>query len=286
MSSKLLKSTVFEFVYGGHLLSLGSSSIVLAVMIIAGVSIDLNLLLLAYLISQIVYNHDHLKDSIKAGDLSNKERTQHLLETRNRQLNTLFLYIILFSIVGLFTNIKVFLLASAIVVGGVLYTLRMKQFTRKVIAFKNVYIAFFWSLLALLIPLNYQGLNALLIFFVFAIYIFVRWIINSSYFDIKDLSSDRSEGLKTIPAVFGLSKTILILHILNIVSGVMIIISIVNHVLPQISIVMLAFTVYSFIYLYKTKSMTRKQLRIFSYVMVDGEYLLWPLFLTVGKMLL
>lgn len=285
MSSNLLKKTLFEFVYGGHLLSLGSSSIVLAVMILAGVSVDFNLLFLAYLISQIVYNNDHLKDSIKSGDLSNKERAQHLLETRKRQSALLFLYIILFITIGLFTNVKVFLLALTIVTGGVLYTFRMKHFTQKIIAFKNIYIAFFWSLLAFLVFLNYQNDN-FLVFLIFAFYIFVRWIINSSYFDIKDLSSDRAEGLKTLPAVLGLSKTIFSLHILNIISGLIIIVSIAVKRIPPTSIVMLAFILYSFIYLYKTKSMSKKQLRIFSYVMVDGEYLLWPLFLIIGKMLL
>lgn len=278
----ILKNCLHEFVYGGHLLSLGAASIVASVMLLSEVPIAWNILVLAYLISQIVYNNDHLADTGKTVKSTNPERTLHLQSTKNLQIATLILYSILFLLVGFTTTLFAFVLSIVIVIGGILYTKSMKQLTRKVVGFKNIYIALFWSALVFLVPLHYQIVVNFFTLIV-ALFVFVRWIINSAYFDIKDLSEDKEKGLKTLPVFLGLTKTLKVLHVLNIVSGIIVCIAVVLNQLPVFSLSMLVFPLYSFYYLVRTKNLTSKQLRLVSYFMVDGEYLFWPVVLAIAK---
>ena len=48
------------------------------------------------------------------------------------------------------------------------------------------------------------------------LFIFLRGIINVTFFDIKDIESDGARGLKTLPVMLGRERTLKFLHWLNI----------------------------------------------------------------------
>jgi 4-hydroxybenzoate polyprenyltransferase len=285
MSFKLLKKLIKEFIYGGHLLSIGAASIVWSTLIIVGHNLEnaWPILLLAYLSSQIVYNHDHL-DEIN-DEFANAERSKHLRETRNYQIVSLIFYVSLFVVTSFFTTLEASLLAFFIVIGGIFYTKKAKKFTKRITGFKNIYIAFFWSILAFFIPFHYTEASFGATVLTFAFFIFVRWILNTVFFDIKDEKDDKKKGLKTLPAEYGLSKTIFYLHIVNIISGLIVGIGVLLQIIPVFGLSLLTLSLYSFYYLYKTKGISESRLRVVSYVVVDGEYLLWPFILLFSKMI-
>ena len=283
---KLKKTLIDEFIYGGHLLSLGALGIVCTGMLIYEGS-KLNawpILALAYLTSQIVYNFDHISDvSGENGD--NKERPKYVASTKRHQLIGLGVYALLFLVTSFFTTIYAAFLGAFIVSGGLLYTTKTKYWTKKILGFKNLYIAFFWSLLIFLIPLHYSEKPINEFTLAFAIFVFVRWIINSVYFDIKDIESDKTKKLRTLPVEKGMKTTIYLLHFLNVLSSFVIISAVVLDFVRPETLILNIFTIYSFYYLYKIRNMTSKQLRLISYTMVDGEYLLWPLALVIASSL-
>ena len=143
MPSSVLRKVLKEFIYGGHLLSLGAASIVWTVVILTNQPSDLSLYFLAYLVSQIVYNFDHLSDLIKTNKKANAERTGYLEKTKYFQIATFVIYIAAFLFMSRHTTASAFWLASAIVAGGILYTLKAKKITKEILGFKNLYIAFF-----------------------------------------------------------------------------------------------------------------------------------------------
>ncbi|HLE49349.1 MAG TPA: UbiA family prenyltransferase [Patescibacteria group bacterium] len=274
-----------ELVYGGHLLSLGASGIVWSVILLNGSDGGFPIVVLAYLISQLVYNIDHLKEEKIVSSQGNAERTSYLEKTRKKQVFALMIYVALFIAFGVLSPLPVFLLSSSIVLGGILYTLKLKKMMKEIVGLKNIYISFFWGVLSFLVPLYYflNPLNP--VFISISLFIFLRWIVNSTFFDLKDIESDKKINIKTLPVVFGFTKTINYLHLFNIFSGLALILFVYFSVLPTYTIVLLFLWIYSMFYLARAKYLTDKDLRSLSYIVVDGEYILWPFAILIGKYL-
>ena len=187
----MLKKIAKEFVYGGHLLSIGLASIVWTTIMLLGGKGGWSVIILSYLASQIVYNYDHLKTpGLKYTPKSN-ERTAHLVDTNKYQVLSLCIYAVLFVISLKFTTLKAALLISSIVVGGILYTMRAKKYTRTIVGFKTFYIALFASSLGFFVALHYSIslLNPVIILMV--ILMFTRFTINTAFCDIKDIKEDK-----------------------------------------------------------------------------------------------
>mgnify|MGYP001562821980 CR=1 FL=1 len=69
---KILKTIWKEFVYGGHLLSLGAASIVFTSAILLEIKITWDCLLVVYLGAQIIYLYNRYKE-FKKDSLTNPE---------------------------------------------------------------------------------------------------------------------------------------------------------------------------------------------------------------------
>lgn len=280
---KILRVMVHEFVYGGHLLSIGAACTVWSVAILANVTVEWTILFLAYLASQIVYNNDHVTEVDQNGNSLNVERTKYLSQTLNVRNIIMIIYVSLFLFTVYLAKSPVAFLILVIIIGGILYTLVVKRFTTVVVGLKNIYVAFFWSTLVFVVPLHYSLPLSDRLFISFALIVFIRWIVNSAYFDIKDLKGDKKLGLKTLPVVYGVPKTIRILHVFNMLAGLIVILFVFMEFLPDYALVMVIFTLYSLYYLSKTLKLKEESLRKISYLMVDSEYLFWPVALTIAK---
>ena len=281
---KILKFVWNEFIYGGHLLSLGASSILCSGAIIFNKKVSIPLLIVGYTMAQIVYFYNHYKE-IKKDFLTNSERVKHLEKTKNYFLIICILYCLFFIISLIYlNNLKAILIVLLIIFGGLLFTDFFKNFTKKITGFKNFYVAFFWALLIILAGVFYNIPFDLSLFLLFS-FVFLRWLVNTTFFDIKDIESDIKENLKTIPILLGKAKTLNYLHIINIFSFLLIIISIYKNILPLFSLSLLVFYFYSFYYLQRAKN-ERIDVHNLSYIMVDGEYLFWPFILLFGKLII
>lgn len=274
---QLIRVVGHEFVYGGHLLSLGASAIVWSVLILSNKDGGWPILLIPYLVMQIIYNYDHLSSEVED---TNVERTSYLLKAKGKHISLLRFYFLVFLITCLFANVMVFLWALFMMIGGVLYANKLKPLTKKIAGLKDVYVALFWGLLVFLVSAYYSVID--LFFFALFLFVFIRWVVNTVFFDIKDLRSDRKSGLKTLPVIWGVKRTVMFLHVLNVFSGIFLICLVNLDIFPHYSLLWLFLVLYSGYYLWVGSRLEGKALRNISYVVVDGEYLFWPFLLFVG----
>lgn len=274
---RALKKIFDGFVYGGHLLSLGSSGIVLSGAMIMGIKIDFGILAIPYLLSQIVYNVDHYKDKKKDFE-ANPERSNYLAGKRIKYM-LIFYAVALVLVLMLMANIQTILMILAVMLFGAFYP---KQLTRKITGFKSLYVSFFWAM-SLVYLMLYSNTSFNWAFCIFVIYVFMRFIISTVFFDFKDIAPDSKDGLKTVPVVLGYDGAVHFINSVNFISTVIIVAAAIFEIIPVYAFSFLILFFYDWYYINFSSNKSEKQLRFISYVMVDGEYILWPLIMLVAK---
>lgn len=272
---KILEFLKNEFVYGGHLLSLGAASIVFTAAVLLDIGITWDFLLIAYLITYIAYSYNRLVE-FKSDFLTNPLRTRHI-EGHIRFLPTAIIFSLLIAIaLSLnFGNLVSMAFVMLMIVGSLLYTVLFKGLTRDIVGFKSFYVTFFWALLVILLAFYYDaspGISVLLVFY----FIFLRVLANAIFCDIKDIDSDKLCGLKTLPVYLGKRNVLIVIHVLNVLSFFPLLLGVYEHSLPSFSLGMIVFYFYTLYYL-KIFDEDNVNIQNLSYIMVDGEYILWPL---------
>ncbi len=285
MLKKLLEKIWNEFIYGGHLLSIGGSAMMVSILIILELKIKFPILVIGYLIPQIIYTYNHLKE-IEKDKTGNPERVSHLMKPRKVFYILGIFYLFSLFIFSVILGTDMLLLVSVLMMGGMLFSIGIKEITKKITCFKNIYTSLFWALGPVLIVSLYYHIPivpALLYLFLF---IFLRLIVNTIYFDIKDIYSDKKEKLRTVPVILGKEKTLNILHLINIISFIPVIVGIYLNYLPFFSLALLIVYFYSYYYIKISEKVSSVNIRKLSYIMVDGEYFIWPILLVVMKIFL
>lgn len=274
---QILRFAKDEFIYGGHLLSLGAASIVFTFAILLDIKITWDFLLIVYLITHTVYLCNRFIEFEK-DFLTNSNRTQHVKKYIQYSFFIIFCFILIIVILLLrFGNFLSLIFGLLLLLFGIFYSLFFKNLTKKIIGFKNFYVSFFWALLVIFLIFYYSFFFNLPVFFLFS-FVFLRWLINTIFFDIKDTESDKKDNLKTIILYLGKERTLFFLHIVNLISFLPIIIGVYKNVLSLSSLSLVVFYFYSFYYLQKAKD-EKTNIYNLSYMMVDGEYLLWSIVL-------
>ena len=270
-----------EFIYGGHWLSLGISTFTISLMFLISATIKVELLLIVYFLSQSVYNYDHFK-WIKIDSMDNSKRTNYLSgHYKSIPFIILFYMSMFFVLLFLFGNIISLIFGSLLLLIGVFYTKNSKKWTTKFPGFKNYYTSFSASLLVVFIALYCSHPLNLAIWFLF-LFIFLCFLVNTSFCDLKDIEADKKQNLLTLPLYFGEKKFLLILHILNILTFSILAFSIIVGIIPLFASSLLIFYFYCFYYIQKARSSTSDLQSLSSYT-ADGEFILWPVLLLVGK---
>lgn len=280
-----LQKILNEFVYGGYLTSLGCPAFVLSVSILLNTSIDWPVLLIAYLTPLIVYSYNYYGEFEK--DLAtNPERALHLRKKVRLYPFILASYILLLGLLLiLFANFIMGIFVIILLFCGIFYTVLFKDLTKQIPGFKGFYIAFVWALAgAFFFNFHYAvgwGTFSILIF----LFIFLRGIINVVFFDIKDIVSDKEQGLKTLPVLFGKERTLKYLHILNVFAFTPLFVGIYMGIIPVYALSLILLYFYDFYYLKKAGMINNKSLRMISYTLADAEFILWPILLMIGRAL-
>lgn len=282
VSSRTLAAIFEEFVYGGHLLSIGASAIVLTVSILVDKPISLPLMLIAYLVTQIVYMADHRRD-LDDGAINNLERSKHLRRIDKIYSRLIIGYIAILTILLVFfSNIHTVVFVSFLGLLGFFYP---KNITRSIVGFKNFYVASLWAISSVVLPYVYFSINIDTLFYYVFSFVLLRWLINTTFFDLKDINGDRKEGLKTFPVTIGAKNTLLMLSVYNIISGIILIFALQNKAIAFSSCLLLFLMFYSFYYIIFALKAKPETIRKISYIMVDGEYVLWPCLLFIGGLI-
>ena len=266
-----------EFVYGGHLLSLGGVSVISATAILLDLKITLDCLFIVYLTSQIIYSYDRYKE-FEIDFFCNPERTLYLEKYVEKIPIYIAIYILsVIIILLLLKNYIALIYWIFLIFLGLLYGIFFKKATEKIIGFKNYFVSLMWVLLVVFFIIYYNHSFSLSLFLM-CFFIFLRYFIHESFVDIKDIESDEKENLRTLPIIFGEKKLINILKIINILSFFPIICGVYLNFFPIYSLILLLIIPYT---LYNFKKLFEPKInKTFLYnVLADGEFILWIVFL-------
>ena len=283
---RILKIVWQEFIYGGHLQSLGAVSIVFVSGILLKINITWDCFFITYLIFYPLYLYNRFKE-IEIDYLTNPQRTEYL-KTYISQSSLVLPLIILILIGSLiyFSNFWTLIFALLLVFFGLLYSVIFKKLTKKIALFKNFYVAVFFTLLVFFPVIYYSyPLTSTLIFglLIFMAFVCFKAFMMQILLDLKDVASDKKEKLLTLPVIFGEKKTFNVLKIISILTTIpiLLIFSLYFNIFPK-SILMLLLTIPFNFYCFK---LAREQ-KYFGYILASGEFLSWSILILIGEIIL
>lgn len=273
---KFLKKIFKEFAYNGSLVSFGAVCVVLTVILLLDVPVNIFVLGIPYFISQIIYTYNRFREVDDDLD-SNPERTFYIKERRGSIKKELTIYCFLLVLFTLFTNLSTALFIIFFVGGGIVYTDYLKKFASKyIVGFKSYYASLFWALITFLVVFAYS-LPITPFFMAIVIFVFYRVMLNAIFFDIKDIKTDSERNIRTFAASWGKKRTIIILVLLNIIFAIVSSIYFYASNMSSIFYLVPLLSVYSFYYLIRAWIFKGQQLRMLTYILVDAEFILWPI---------
>ncbi len=282
MKTKIKQYLIYigdEFVYGGHLLSLGGVSIAFVASVLLGIQATPGFFLIIYLAFQAIYLFNRYKEF--PGDyLTNPERTRHLNGSYAKiPWAVFFCLLIFFAILIYFGKIPALIFSSFTVSLGFLYSISLKKITGRVPGFKGIFVSVCWSTLVVFLILYYdQPLSWPVI--LLTVFVFLRWMVNTTVFDVKDLADDQRKKLRTLAVVLGKEKLLVFLKAVTIVSILPVVLGVCFKILPPASLILLFTVPYAFYYL---KRVRQEKPNSFTYnVLIDGEFILWSVFVMMG----
>jgi 4-hydroxybenzoate polyprenyltransferase len=276
-----------ELVYGGHLLALGTSSMAATASLLLGKTPTWDLLLMAYLFTLGAYTINRVSD-FREDALSHPDRTAYL-RGRLRALRGVaagcFAVGYLLAYLRNLTFFAALLVPLALALSYSLGSERMEgalgaSRLKDVILVKNVTISFGWSLVPVLVGLYFLQLPLAVV--ALAPFIFLRLMVNTIFFDQRDVEADRAVGVKTLPLKMGVDGSSRVMDLIDVGSGAYLAAMVVAGVLPLFTSALLVFIPYSFAYrAYARSGKHRDSLRDFA---ADGEYVLWGVVTYIGHL--
>lgn len=269
-----------EFVYGGHYIALGDVAAIYVFAVLLGIKITFSFLVVVYL---CVFAANLLNRSDESEDdaLTNPVRVS-VMEKYVKYFYPIVISCLTVS-VGLilqFSGLSTLLFAIFIFVLASLYTFFLKDLTKYIIGFKNYIAALFYSLMVFLLAIYYKHPLDVAVTLLFAFY-YLRIFISSAACDIKDIEGDKQKSLKTLAIYFGRKRSIFIFNLVNVLSGLIVVVGVYSNRLPVFSLWILLTLPYTSYYIYKISKIKNKE--FFSNVIIDGEFLLWAIYILIGK---
>ncbi|HZW57382.1 MAG TPA: UbiA family prenyltransferase [Nitrososphaerales archaeon] len=289
--SALVVNIGSEFIYGGHLLALGTSSIAAFCAMLLGRIPSIQLLAMAYLFSYGAYSMNRALE-LDQDALSNPQRTRYL-SRRKRYIPAITASCFgLGYILAFLSNVPFFLALLIPLVLSVAYSVGSKKLLlpllgakrlKEKLLVKNITISLGWSLIPVLVGLYYQQVGIIL--FALGVFVFLRLFVNTVFFDERDVKGDIASGVRTMPIALGIRKTNFVLNLVDFSSAAYGVFLITIDLLPIYSIVILALPAYSMAYRWLS---TRKQgsMNLLCDIVGDGEYLLWGVLLLLGRVII
>jgi len=286
----LLRAAGRELVLGGHLLALGTASMAGCASILMGRSPTIPLLFMAYLFSFGAYMLNRASE-MEEDELTNPQRTSYL-SGRRKYLPAITVgsFAIGYALAAL-TNLVFFAALLVPLLLALAYSTGSKRIAKFVgarrlkdaLLVKNVAISFGWSLIPILVGLYFQSIPSLL--YAIGVIIFLRLLVNTILFDVRDTEGDRKFGVRTIPTVYGAGRAFSLMATFDVASAAAILLLVFSGVLPYYALALLFFSVYSFAYR-EVAGRPGVNLSFVCDVLADGEYLLWGPVILIGKLLI
>lgn len=283
--SRVLRFLWEELVYGGHLISLGSVSVIFTCATLLKIAITWDFLIISYFITYTIYLYNRYKE-IKKDFLTNPQRTQHISKYIKHIPFIIFCCILMIIGMLLYFGKSLFILYFGLLIFllGLFYTIFFKNFTQQIIGFKNLYVAFIWVLLSVFFLSFYYYFPLNLSLILISIFVFLRCFVGTSFYDIKDIESDRKEKLLTLAIILQKRKLIKFLKLVSVLSFLPIIIGIYIKLFPLFSL-MLLFVIPVQFYFFNKINIQKANFPYLSEIALGTEKILWTFFILLGKTL-
>jgi len=182
-----------------------------------GVEPRWNLLAATFFIVFAVYGANKLTD-IKEDEVNNPERVRYVKRLAKALKYSVMLSFVMTLVLGAFSGIGAILVLIFPIVAGVLYSVRILPGRRRlkdITGVKNLIIAITWASGTAFLPyIAAGGIDFLEVFLVYYFF-FMKSLINTMLFDVRDIEGDSINGIKTIPVKLGLEKSRILLILLN-----------------------------------------------------------------------
>ena len=268
-----------ELIYGGHWLSLGGVSIAWVAALFLGIKTSPGFFLIVYLGLQAIYLFNRYRE-LPGDFLTNPDRSRHLQTIYRRIPWLVFLWLfIFFAVLISFQKTSAFLFGLVTIPLGLLYSVFFKKFSGRIPGMKGLFVAACWSTVVVFLVLYYdRPLSEAVILLV--LFVFLRWLVNTTVFDVKDIKDDSRKKIATWPVLIGPGRLIFWLKLITLASVIPILIGVYYEVLPPPAIWLIGTVPYTFYYLDR---IGQKKNESFTYnVIIDGEFVLWAVFANVG----
>jgi 4-hydroxybenzoate polyprenyltransferase len=279
-----------ELVLGGHLLALGTASMAACASILMGQTPTIPLLVMAYLFSFGAYMLNRTSD-IDEDSVSNPGRTT-FLSGRKRYLPVIAAgsFVLGYALAAMRNAVffTALLLPLLLALGYSVGSKRLAKLTgarrlKDALLVKNAAISFGWSLVPILVGLYFLAVPLLL--YALGIFIFLRLLVNTILFDVRDTEGDKMFGVRTVPTVYGEGRAFTLMATFDSLSAVVLVLLVLAGALPLYALVLLVFNAYSFCY----RAIARRpgvNLSLVCDLIADSEYLLWGPVIYIGKLLI
>lgn len=259
---QVLKLVLNEFVYGGHLLSVGAAAIIYTCGMLVGTPASWGMMLVAYLFAQTAYLADRYK-GLNEDESTNSVRSGHLkARARVLQFALVGAPVLALAVMAFHQRFQALVFGLLVLIYSAMYPV-FKKVTRRIIGFKTLYVATGWCLLVVLFTL-YEHVSMSTALVLSCLFVFIRWVMNTSLCDVKDINADSSDGLQTLAVSMGIRWLVLFLHILNLVSIAIIVVGVCFKVLPRESLGLLLMLIYGSYYLSQVSRGGLKRLFVYT----------------------
>ncbi len=252
---QIIKFFIIEFLYNGHLQSLGSLGVFVFSSLFLEQDVNITELFSIYLVFYLIYFYNRYKEN-KIDYLTNKARSCHIKILLPYIKPVFFACLSVLAILILYAhNFNFAFWLSMIFLGGILYTDIFKPITKKILIFKNFYVASVFTLLVFL-PLIINNKPIKLTVIILSLFIFWRALKMQIILDLKDIKSDSILRLKTLGVLYGEQKAWMVVAGINIINLTMLVFSL-HYLQGKIIILLIIFClIFDFIsyYLFKRKS--------------------------------
>lgn len=275
---KKITNTFYFLIYSSIYLSTAGASMTYISCVIQHIRCSFSLLAIMFLATFSVYNINRKTDEKE--DVINHSDRHSFTSRYGKILSTsaILAYILAIAL-ALSYGAKTALISAIPLICGILYSIawlpeKFKYRRLKEIPFvKNLVVAFAWALTPALLPVYSNSSNAAVATLVVVIFFFTLVFINSVIFDLRDTEGDASSGVKTIPVVFGVQRTINFLVCLNILFGLMDLLLCSAYLSPKFTYLLAVGMIYAIFYIFSFGKVKRTNLLCDA--VADGQFLIF-----------
>ena len=267
-----------EIIFGGHLFATGSVSVIMACATVFIVPLSWDILLVSYLLFYVIYLYDYVEGA-SSDELTNAGRSRYIqCKGKNKCKIAAASFILVISMI-IFSNSLTTLAGLCILAMGLLYGNCFKKLTKRIPAFKNIFVSFVWAFMALFV-FFYYDLPVTYGVIMLALFIFIRMMNIQILFDVRDVEGDRVEGLLTVPALLGNRNCPYILRSINLLSVIFVFMCVHEGLLPFFALAVIPVFYYASGYIGQVAE-SRKDHS--SYLLAACEPIMWSVLIMAGK---